>query len=75
MSTTAKILILTWVVIGFVIVGAVGFYLGRVTAPPKIIQLQQGNLPTGGQPQGGSFMPQKQQMPPGGNMQQSLPNQ
>ena len=63
MSKTVKALILTWVMIGFLIAGGVGFYLGRTTAP-KIQELN----PSGMQPQGG-MMPQGGfgQPPPGAN--------
>lgn len=33
MSTAAKALIVTWVMIGLIVAGGVGFYLGRVTIP------------------------------------------
>ena len=60
MSKAAKVLILTWVAIGFLIVGAAGFYLGRITAPkPQGRMMQQG----GQQPPQGGF----QQSPPGTN--------
>lgn len=37
MSKAAKALILTWLAIGFLMVGAVGFYLGRMAVPkPQI---------------------------------------
>lgn len=50
MSTTVKVLIITWLIIGFVIVGVAGFLLGRMTAgssqtqtTPGIMQPQPGN--------------------------------
>ena len=33
LSKAAKALILTWLMIGFFVAGAIGFYLGRATAP------------------------------------------
>ncbi len=33
MSKAAKALILTWVLIGLLVAGGAGFYLGRITAP------------------------------------------
>lgn len=69
MSTTAKALILTWVAIGFLLVGAVGFYLGRLTAPksgqPSQSQMGQQNF----QP------PQQQQQFGQQNFQPSPPQQ
>ena len=58
MSTATRALILTWVVIGFLIIGVVGFYLGRITAPKTqpsfpggMIQQRQMGLPGQGQQQ------------------------
>ncbi len=76
MSSTAKALIITWMVIGFLVVGAVGFYLGRVTAPknqsfptgqPPLNQQQPGgNQPAGSfQQQPGGATPQQPQKPSG----------
>ena len=59
MSREAKLLILTWVVIGLVIAGVLGFYLGKTIASkgqgspqlpgPQSGQPQVSPLPTGGQ--------------------------
>lgn len=40
LSKAAKALILTWILIGLLIAGGIGFYLGRTTAP-RIQQNQQ----------------------------------
>ena len=76
MTSTAKALIITWMVIGFLVVGAVGFYLGRVTVPknqtfstgqPLNQQQPNGNQPAGSfQQQSGGVAPQQ----PQGNSQQ-----
>lgn len=81
MSSTAKALTITWMIIGFLVVGAVGFYLGRVTVPKNQTfpigqspnqQQQGGNQPAGNQPtdssqqQSGGVAPQQ----PQGNSQQ-----
>ncbi|EKD84693.1 MAG: hypothetical protein ACD_38C00171G0003 [uncultured bacterium] len=47
LSKAAKALILTWILIGLLIAGGAGFYLGRITAPkipdqPSGIQTQDG---------------------------------
>ena len=52
MSQAAKALILTWVLIGLFIAGAVGFYLGRRTAPKaqgpdQVPMIQLGPAPSG----------------------------
>lgn len=48
MSTTAKALIITWVIVGAFIVGGVGFYLGRMTVPqPKLPSFPQGQQQQG----------------------------
>ena len=63
MSKAVKALILTWVMIGMLVAGGIGFYLGRITAPesedryPPAIQSQ------GQQPLQGGF----QQPPQGEN--------
>lgn len=79
MSTTAKALIITWVVIGFLVVGGVGFYVGRVTAPKPQTQGGFNQQPIGGQQQGGSFQPQPSgtmmQQPQGGTQQQPFGTQ
>ncbi len=89
MSKAAKALILTWILIGLLVAGGIGFYLGRTTAPkvqqgqPPGIQnqdgLRSGQQPTGIQQplQGGS-----QQQPgvnregpaPSGPIQQGQPS-
>ncbi|MCG2692143.1 hypothetical protein L6272_04940 [Microgenomates group bacterium] len=76
MSSTTKALIITWMIIGFLVIGAVGFYLGRVTAPknqafpigqPQNQQQSEGNQPAGNfQQQPGGAAPQQ----PQGNSQQ-----
>jgi len=66
MSREAKLLILTWVVIGLVVAGAVGFYLGRTTAPKNQEGPQGGVQQPGAQqlgPQGGQQLPPGQQQP------------
>lgn len=60
MSREGKLLLLTWVLIGLAIAGAVGFYLGRTTTL-KNLKIQQLG-PQGGQPPGSP--------PPGGGQQQ-----
>ena len=50
LSKAVKALILTWIMIGFVVAGLVGFYLGRITAPKTQSQNPPGmQQPTGGQ--------------------------
>ncbi|OGE08261.1 hypothetical protein A3I53_01145 [Candidatus Curtissbacteria bacterium RIFCSPLOWO2_02_FULL_40_13b] len=86
MSREAKLLILTWIVIGLVVAGAVGFYLGRITAPKnqggpqgEVQQpgpQQQGSQ--GGQPPGSPLPTGGQKLPQGGPTlqqggQQNLP--
>lgn len=61
MSTAVKALILTWVAIGFLVVGVLGFYLGRITAPR--IQPGAGMMPGGMMQQWGGQEGQKQMMP------------
>ncbi|OGH24167.1 MAG: hypothetical protein A3B47_04875 [Candidatus Levybacteria bacterium RIFCSPLOWO2_01_FULL_39_24] len=83
MSREAKLLILTWVMIGLLVAGGVGFYLGRATAPKTQGILQDGIQPPGSQqlgPQSGQLQgspfptgrqqpPQGQQNPPDGGSQ------
>ena len=79
MSKAAKALIITWVLIGLLIAGGIGFYLGRTTVPKGQGQspgmqnqdeLRGGQQPTGVQQplQGGS----KQQ--PGANREGPAPS-
>lgn len=80
MSTAAKILILTWVVIGIVVVGVAGFFVGRLTVPKPLTlsgglqqgQQQQFQQQPGGSPPtgGGGQQQQQQQLPGGGGYQQ-----
>jgi hypothetical protein len=66
MSTIVKTLIVIWMIIGFLVVGIVGFYLGRITmkTQPETTQPFPGNnqftppttFPTGGQLGGPSPM-------------------
>ena len=75
-SKEAKLLILTWVVIGFVVSGLIGFYLGRNSIPQNQGGpqggVQQGEIqqpgPGSGQPQG-SPIPTGGQRPPQGGQQ------
>ena len=70
MSAT-KALILTWVMIGLLVAGAVGFYLGRNSVFQNSGGLQGGVQPPGAQqlgPQGG----QPQGSPPPTGAQQPL---
>ena len=67
LSTAAKLLILTWVIIGILATGAVGFYFGRKTVPKQQgpdqdPMMQQGPAPSG--------QPGMQQSPPPGEGQQ-----
>ena len=76
LSKAAKALILTWILIGLLIAGGAGFYLGRITAPkipdqPSGIQtqdrLRDGQQPSGGQqPLQGGFQQQPQGLNRGG---------
>ncbi|OGE44507.1 hypothetical protein A3B45_05150 [Candidatus Daviesbacteria bacterium RIFCSPLOWO2_01_FULL_39_12] len=71
LSKAAKALILTWVVIGLIVAGGIGFYLGRTTTPrmqsqPPTMQNQDG-LRDIQQPIGG-------QQPPPGTNQGPLPS-
>lgn len=47
LSKAAKALILTWIMIGLLVAGGIGFYLGRITVPKPIdqnlIQMQSRN--------------------------------
>ncbi len=57
LSKTAKALILTWILIGLLVAGGTGFYLGRITASkipaqPSGMQTQDG-LREGQQPNSG----------------------
>ncbi len=64
--TATKALILTWVVIGLLVAGVVGFLIGRNTSPQP--GQQPGQQPAGiqgGQPQG-SPLPSGVQRPPQG---------
>lgn len=77
MSIVVKILIISWVVVGYFIVGGVSFYLGRMTAPTQQQQQFQPQQyqpqPTGGlqqQPQQGSPTGQPQQFQGGQQPQQ-----
>jgi len=64
MSPEKKALILTWVGIGLLIAGAIGFYLGRRTAPsPQGPQPGQ-QQPPGQQPGGGQNLPPSGVQPP-----------
>lgn len=56
LSKAAKALILTWIMIGLFIAGAVGFYFGRTTAPKS--QSQDATGVGGQQPIGGKQSPQ-----------------
>ena len=71
MSTAGKALILTWVMIGLLVAGVVGFYLGR-NMVPKNQGIPQGGVQQpgqqGGQPQG-SPPPTGGQQPPQGQQQ------
>ena len=68
--TATKALILTWVVIGLLVAGVIGFFLGRNTLPQPGQQAgQQPPGTQGGQPQGsplpsGQRPSQGQQTPP-----------
>jgi len=73
MSTEKKALILTWVGIGILIAGAIGFYLGRNTTPNRQgpqdnqQQLEQpGTGPSLPPPQGGQQPGGRQNLPPSG---------
>ena len=70
LSKAAKALIVTWLMIGLFIAGAVGFYLGRVTAPKS----QSQNAPTGQQPTGGQQPNSGQQSPPRGASPSAAPS-
>ena len=74
MSSTAKALIITWMVVGFLVVGTVGFYLGRATSPNNQSSLNQqgkgGNQPTGSSQPKSSGVPQ----PQGNSQQQQKPS-
>jgi len=88
MLTAAKALILTWVIIGLLVAGVVGFYLGRRIAPKpqgpdQAPMIQQGPAPSGQPntpPQSPPPQPGQQpgggfQKPPqGGNQQQNPPS-
>ena len=81
MITAIRALILTWALIGLLVAGAIGFYLGRITAPKA-----QGDPPPGsfqqtgsqqlgpqeGQPQA-SPLPTGRQKPPQGGPGQLSP--
>ena len=74
MSQAAKALILTWVVIGLVIAGAVGFYLGRRSAPKpqgsdQAPMMQQGPAPSGQPNMSPQPPPPKADQKPQGGMQ------
>lgn len=67
MSIAAKALILTWVMIGLLIAGGIGFYLGRKTAPKTQSQPSPSQQQSGAQ-QPGIQQPSTQQ--PGTQQQQ-----
>ena len=72
MSKAAKLLILTWLMIGFLAAGGVGFYLGRITAPKSQSQNPAG---VGGQqPTGGQQPNSVQQSPPRGASPSAVPS-
>jgi len=83
-SREARLLILTWVAIGLVIAGLVGFYLGKNSLPqnqggPQGVLQQPGSQqpgPGSGQPQGSPPPTGNQQPPQRGGQQPPLnPNQ
>ena len=77
MSKATKALILTWVLIGLLVAGGIGFYLGRKTAPMPDLplgmiqnELRNSQQPTGvQQPLKGGFEQQPQ-----GIKQEPLPS-
>ena len=83
MSREAKLLILTWVMIGLLAAGAIGFYLGRITAPknqggPQGEVQQPGSQqqgPQGGQLQGSPLPTGAQRPPQGAGPGQQQPGQ
>ncbi len=53
MSKALKTLIIIWVIVGYIIIGAIGFYVGRMTAPEIPFPLSRNMnqpLPPGAQP-------------------------